>query len=96
MRRSRSKPYTSRPASTREGEAADGSLTEDRRQHEGARVQRTRFALERERGALVDRQKAANLVFALAREERDSWLNWPPHVAAMMAAELGVDSHAML
>ena len=35
------------------------------------------------------------MVFRLAREERDTWLNWPARVAALMAAELGVDAHAM-
>jgi hypothetical protein len=34
-------------------------------------------------------------VFRLAREERDSWINWPARVAALMAAELGVEAHAM-
>ena len=46
-------------------------------------------------GDLVDRTKATGLVFELARRERDSWMNWPPRVAANMAAELGVDAHKM-
>jgi hypothetical protein len=44
---------------------------------------------------VVDRARATALVFQLAREERDSWLNWPARVAAMMAAELGVEAHPM-
>ena len=28
------------------------------------------------------------LVFRLAREERDTWVNWPARAAALMAAEL--------
>jgi hypothetical protein len=35
------------------------------------------------------------LVFRLAREERDSWLNWPARVSALIAAELGVEAHAV-
>ena len=35
------------------------------------------------------------MVFDRARRERDAWLNWPPRVAANMAAELGVDAHRM-
>jgi hypothetical protein len=34
-------------------------------------------------------------VFRLAREERDTWVNWPARVAALMAAELGVEAHPM-
>ena len=33
------------------------------------------------------------MVFDLARQERDSWQNWPPRVAANIAADLGVDAH---
>jgi hypothetical protein len=47
------------------------------------------------KGELVDRARATALVFRLAREERDAWANWPARVAALMAAELGADSHAM-
>jgi hypothetical protein len=47
------------------------------------------------KGELVDRARATALVFRLAREERDSWLVWPARVAAMIAAELGVEAHAV-
>ncbi len=47
------------------------------------------------KGELVDKAKATALVFDLARRERDAWMNWPPRVAADMAAELGVDAHLM-
>ena len=47
------------------------------------------------KGELVDRAKATAMVFDLARRERDAWLNWPPRVAANMAAELDVDAHLM-
>jgi len=47
------------------------------------------------KGELVDRARAMALVFRLAREERDSWLNWPARVAALIAAELGVEAHAV-
>ena len=51
--------------------------------------------LQRMKGELVDRPRASALVFRLAREERDSWINWPVRVAALMAAELGVEAHQM-
>ncbi|MCI0600042.1 MAG: hypothetical protein L0Y60_11090 [Beijerinckiaceae bacterium] len=47
------------------------------------------------KGELVDRARATALVFRLAREERDTWINWPARVAALMAAQLGADPHAM-
>ena len=34
-------------------------------------------------------------MFRLARDERDAWVNWPARVAAMMAAEIGVDAHEL-
>lgn len=49
--------------------------------------------LKQQKGILVDRDKTKALVFDLARRERDAWQNWPPRVAANMAAELGVDPH---
>ena len=47
------------------------------------------------KGELVDRAKAVAQVFRLAREERDAWVNWPTRVAAMIAAELGVEAHQL-
>jgi hypothetical protein len=58
-------------------------------------AQLLRVRLHREKGELVDRDRTVTAVFDLARRERDAWLNWPPRVAANMAAELGVDAHAM-
>jgi hypothetical protein len=46
---------------------------------------------EKKSGALVDRQVAEKLFFALARENRDAWLGWPARVATLMAAELGIE-----
>jgi hypothetical protein len=54
------------------------------------------FALRRLKGELVDRARATALVFRLAREERDTWVNWPARVAALMAAELGVEAEHLL
>ena len=44
---------------------------------------------------VVDRSRATALVFRLARQERDAWVNWPGRVAALMASELDVEPHAM-
>ena len=40
------------------------------------------------RGELVDRKAAEDLIFRLAREHRDKWLNWPKHVAAVVSADI--------
>ena len=74
-----------------------GNLTfvQARTAHEIAKAHLARLRLQERRGELVDRAKAAALVFRLAREERDAWINWPARVAAIMAAELGVEAHPM-
>jgi hypothetical protein len=61
--------------------------------NEVLKAQERRIRLQRMKGELVDRAKAVGQVFRLAREERDAWVNWPARVAAMIAAELGVDPH---
>ncbi|WP_245825931.1 elements of external origin [Oceanibaculum nanhaiense] len=63
--------------------------------HEVLKAQERRIRLARLKGELVDRDRATALVFRLAREERDAWVNWPARVAALMAAELGTETAAM-
>ncbi len=58
--------------------------------HEVLKAQERRIRLAKLKGELVDRDRATSLVFRLAREERDAWVNWPARVAALMAAELTV------
>jgi hypothetical protein len=80
-----------------QGLPASGNVTfvQARTAHEIAKAHLARLRLQERSGELVDRASAAALVFRLAREERDSWINWPARVAAMMAAELGVEAHTM-
>jgi len=63
--------------------------------HEVLKAQERRIRLAKLKGELVDRDRATALVFRLAREERDAWVNWPARVAALMAAELGTEVAAM-
>ena len=56
--------------------------------HEVLKAQERRIRLAKLKGELVDRDRATSLVFRLARDERDAWVNWPARVAALMAAEL--------
>jgi len=71
------------------------SFLRARMANEVLKAQTARMRLQKMKSELVDRAKATALVFDLARRERDAWMNWPPRVAADMAAELGVDAHLM-
>ena len=48
-----------------------------------------RYTLERELGS------GGTSTVYLARDERDAWINWPARAAAVIAAELQVDSHQL-
>jgi hypothetical protein len=80
-----------------QGLPASGNLTfvQARTAREIAMAHLTRLRVQRMRGELVERDRASALVFRLAREERDTWINWPARIAALMAAELGVEPHPM-
>ena len=80
-----------------QGLPVGGNVTfvQARTAHEIAKAHLARLRLQRMKGELVERARATALVFRLAREERDSWLNWPARVAALIAADLGVDAHAV-
>jgi hypothetical protein len=75
--------------------AGGTTFMQARTANEVLKAQTARIRLQRLKGELVDRARAAAHVFRLARNERDAWLNWPARVAALMAAELGVDQHEM-
>jgi hypothetical protein len=76
---------------------AAGAMTfmQARTANEVLKAQERRVRLQRMKGELVDRAKAVAQVFKLARDERDAWVNWPTRVAAMMAAEVEVDTHKL-
>ena len=54
-------------------------------------AQERQLAIQKKKGALVDRARAEALVFRLARQERDVWVTWPSRVAALMAAEVAAE-----
>lgn len=56
--------------------------------NEALKAQERRIRLQKLKGELIERARALALVFRLAREERDAWVNWPARAAALMAAEL--------
>ena len=63
--------------------------------NEVLKAQERRLRLQKLKGELIDRARALSLVFRLARQERDVWVNWPSRAAALMAADLGVEPAAM-
>lgn len=54
-------------------------------------AQERQLAIQKKKGALVDRARAETMVFRLARQERDVWVTWPSRVAALMAAEVAAE-----
>ena len=58
-------------------------------------VQLLRERLRREKGEVVERDYAIEQGFAFARRIRDAWTGWPARIAALMAADLGVDVHKL-
>jgi len=54
-------------------------------------AQERQLAIQKKKGALVDRARAETLVFRLARQERDVWVTWPARVAAVMAAQVAAE-----
>lgn len=63
--------------------------------NEVLKAQERRIRLHKLKGELIERARALSLVFRLAREVRDAWVNWPARAAALMAADLGVEPAAM-
>ena len=63
--------------------------------NEVLKAQERRLRLQKLKGELIDRARALSLVFRLARQERDVWVNWPARAAALMAADLGVEPAKM-
>lgn len=77
------------------GAPASNSYAQARTANEVLKAQHHKLRIAQLRGELIDRQQAIGQVFALARAERDAWLNWPARISSMLAAELGIDPHAM-
>jgi hypothetical protein len=63
--------------------------------NEVLKSQERRLKLQKLKGELVDRARAEALVFRLARETRDAWVNWPSRAAALIAAEVGIEPATM-
>ena len=77
--------------------AANGkpTFTKIKTAHELYKSQLTQLALQEKIGQLINKDQVKAQVYKLGRQVRDSWMNWPARVSATMAAELGVDEHAL-
>lgn len=71
------------------------TLLQARTANELLKAQANKLRLAQLKGELVDRAQAIAHVFGLARTEREAWLNWPNRIVPALAAELGVDEHAL-
>ena len=71
------------------------SCVKARMANEVLKAQTARVRLQKMKGEVVDRARATAMVVDLARRERDAWLDWPPRVAADIAAKLGAEPHAV-
>jgi hypothetical protein len=72
---------------------ARSALTAHRSRYEAARAREKELKVKVFEGSLVDRDRAAALFFEAGKRARESWEQWPARVAAIVAAELGVEPH---
>jgi hypothetical protein len=68
-------------------------LAAHRARFEAARAREKELRVKMLEGSLVDRQKAASLFYEVGKRIREAWEQWPARVAAVIAAELGVEPH---
>lgn len=71
------------------------SYTKIKTAHELYKAQMTQLALQEKKGQLIHKDMVKVQVGQLSRQVRDSWMNWPSRVSALMAAELEVEEHQL-
>jgi hypothetical protein len=74
------------------GNGADASLNELRRQREALKIEVGRLELEKAKGDIVDRAAVRKFIAGRAQMERDEWTAWVSAASARLAATLGVDT----
>ena len=72
---------------------ARSALAAHRSRYEAARAREKELRVKVFEGSLVDRDRAAVLFFEAGKRAREAWEQWPARVAAIIAAELGVEPH---
>jgi hypothetical protein len=71
------------------------SYTKIKTAHELYKAQLTQLALQEKKGQLIHKDMVKAQVSQLSRQVRDSWMNWPSRVSALMAAELDIEEHEL-
>ena len=71
------------------------SYTKIKTAHELYKAQLTQLALQEKKGQLIQKEMVKAQVLQLSRQVRDSWMNWPSRVSALMAAELNIEEHQL-
>lgn len=56
----------------------------------------TKLEYEAESKSLVELSVAQSVMFKMARQQRDAWMNWPTSVGAKIAAKLDVDPDKLI
>jgi hypothetical protein len=72
------------------------TFLEARTANEVLKAHTNKLRLARLKGEVIDRAQALSHVHALARAEREAWLNWPSRIAAVLASELGVEAARLM
>jgi sulfatase maturation enzyme AslB (radical SAM superfamily) len=71
------------------------SYTKIKTAHELYKAQLTQLALQEKKGQLIQKEMVKAQVGQLSRQVRDSWMNWPSRISALMAAELEIEEHQL-
>jgi len=87
-------PPSAPPAPTADN-AALMPIDQARMVNENLKAARLKLELAELDGRLIDRHKVIALVQELAQGERDAILAWPSRAAALLAAKLKIDQHAL-
>jgi hypothetical protein len=84
-----------KPSESTLSHAARSTFADARARTEGVKAELSELRLRERQGQLVDRPKAVEAIFDLARVEREAWQSWPARVAALIASEVSADPHLM-
>lgn len=77
------------------GAALPMTFNEARAVNENLKAARLKIELAELEGRLIDRDAAVKAVRTFAQQDRDAILAWPARSAPVIAAEFGVDPHAL-
>jgi hypothetical protein len=88
-------PAGDAPSVPAKGGPVRGSLAAVQLAREKIKLERETLDLAVRQGGLVNAAEIHARIFSMGREARDQLQNWPNRIAAIMAAELGVDQNTL-